>query len=248
MKYFISEPWFFIRELFISKKGVQEELNKIHKQGYVVFKNFLNKEKCSFLIEEFEKNISNPKVWKDAIGSDTRLHGIERKVSEFSTVFGDDKLIKIYNNYIHSSMKSMVLCNHIKPVESNLGSGGGWHRDSINRRQLKFILYLTDAKRENGCFQYMPKSHWLSNKYKINKVLGKGSGEYRYSEADISTLITSSREFNVIDIEGKAGDLIVVDTSGIHRGAPIVQGERYAATKYMWERKIPAGIQELIIE
>ena len=248
MKYFISEPWFILREFFVSNQGIKEELKEIHKNGYVVVENFIKEEMCSFLIEKFNEHKENPKAWKDAVGSDTRLHGIEKKVKEFAEIFETEKLNKIYKNYVHSSMESIILCNHIKPIENNIGSGGGWHRDSIHRRQLKFILYLTDAEVQNGCFQYIAKSHKVQNKYQINRTLKKRSGEYRYSEADIISITGNSEEFKITNISGKAGDLIIVDTSGIHRGAPIKKGERYAITKYMWEHNIPQSLKDLIIE
>lgn len=247
MKYFISEPWFLLRELFTSKKSVKTELQEIHNKGFVVKKNFISKEDCSLLIEEFNKHKGNIKAWRDSVGSDTRLHGIENKVKKFSDIFDNEELNGIYTSYINSSMKSMILCNHVKAVKNNIGSGGGWHRDSIHRRQLKFILYLTDATRENGCFQYIPQSHKTINKFRINKHLKKGYGEYRYTPDDIEKLLQST-EFENIDVVGNAGDLIIVDTSGIHRGSPIIRGERYAATKYMWERKIPQNVKQLIIE
>lgn len=246
MKYFISEPWFQLRETLISKKNISSELKAIHKNGFIVVKDFINKEKCDFLIKKFEENLSNKKVWKDDVNSDTRIYGIENIEKEFDTIFHREELNSIFRSFISSSMKSIILCNHIVPRKDNKGSGGGWHRDSIHRRQLKFILYLSDAKVENGCFQYMSGSHKVWKKFTMNKYLNKSYGAYRYSENEIEKLVKNG--YSVKNIEGQAGDLIIVDTSGIHRGHPITSGERYAVTKYMWERRIPESIRKILVE
>lgn len=245
MKYFISEPWFAFRELFTNKNEIKNELKELHNNGFLIIKNFLSKEKCNSLITDFKKNLSNEKVWRDDVKSDTRIFGIEKKAPDFDEIFNTYKLKKIYNSYVSSTQKSIILCNHIIPKKENLGSGGGWHRDSMHRRQLKYIVYLNDAKIENGCFQYLPSSHKIIEKLKINLILSKPLGNYRYSQEDIDKLSKSG--YKISSLEGNAGDLIIVDTSGIHRGHPISKGERFATTKYMWERKVPSSISELLI-
>ncbi|MDA8958844.1 phytanoyl-CoA dioxygenase family protein [Akkermansiaceae bacterium] len=245
MKYFISEPWFILREYFSDKGKVSDELKDIHRQGFTIKRNFLDQDKCLSLIDEFKSNLSNEKVWRDVVQSDTRIFGIEKKSPSFGKIFDTLDLKNIYNCYISAAQESIVLCNHIIPKAENLGSGGGWHRDSMYRRQLKFIVYLNAAKTRNGCFQYIPKSHKVLEKYRINRALSKPLGDYRYTEGDIEKL--AKKNFEPVSLEGNAGDLLIVDTSGIHRGHPILEGERYAATKYMWERKVPKSIQDLLI-
>ena len=246
MKYFISEPWFIFRELFANKKNIKKELKDIHDNGFLIVRDYLKKDKCNSLINDFKENLSNEKVWRDDVQSDTRIFGIERKAPDFDEIFNTPELNQIYNSYISSTQKSIILCNHIIPKKENKGSGGGWHRDSMHRRQLKFIIYLNDTKTENGCFQYLPKSHKIIEKYRINRTLSKPLGSYRYSQDEIEKLSRSGYE--VSNLEGNAGDLLIVDTSGIHRGHPISKGERFATTKYMWETHVPSSVSELLID
>lgn len=246
MKYFLTEPWYKLRSIFTSKIDVLEILQKIESDGIFICRNYLDASKCDYLINTFNKNLNHKNIWRDELNSDTRMYGVERLDKSFDDIFDVAILNKTYNSYISNVMNSIILCNHVVPVGKNKGSGGGWHRDSINRRQLKFILYLTDSSEKTGCFQYIRKSHFLSEKYKINKKLGLKTDEYRYEDEQIDLLL-KERATDLISVEGKKGDLIIADTSGIHRGKPIEKEERYAVTKYMWDTSIPNHIKDLLV-
>ena len=87
MKYFISEPWFIFRELFANKKNIKKELKDIHDNGFLIVRDYLKKDKCNSLINDFKENLSNEKVWRDDVQSDTRIFGIERKAPDFDEIF-----------------------------------------------------------------------------------------------------------------------------------------------------------------
>ena len=53
---------------------------------------------------------------------------------------------------------------------------------------------------------------------------------------------------NVMQITGKAGDLIIVDTSGIHRGSPIKNGKRIALTNYLNHKPFSKGITDQLVK
>jgi hypothetical protein len=168
-------------------------------------------------------------------------------IPEIRNVFARPVLEGLYKKYVdRNQLNSFIMANRVTPKPGNLGSGGGWHRDSINRRQLKFIVYLSDVGSVNGNFQYMPKSHRVWDKLGQNRFLKKGLSEYRYSQENIDTLVKNGNR--VDELTGSQGTLIVADTSGIHRGKPIVEGVRYAMTNYMFDHKIPAHIENLLLK
>lgn len=71
-----------------------------------------------------------------------------------------------------------------------------FHRDTDDFKFLCFFLYLTDVNENNGPHVYCPKSH-------LNIPLQQPKS-----------------------ITGKAGTLIIADTFSMHKGNPLVSGER----------------------
>ena len=246
MKYLISEVKYLLNEGLTSLPQDLDGIYKtLKKDGYVAIPNFASEEDCEKLKQDFQENLDNEKVWRDANGSDQRIYGIEFLSEGFRKLFKQDFLDSIYAKYIdRSNFYHFLMANNVIYKEDNLGSGGGWHRDVMNRRQLKFILYLNNVSEENGCFQYLPGSHSISDKWKINRSLKKESSVVRYSEEDIAKL-----PYEVKDLAGAKGTLLIVDTSGVHRGKPITDagGERFAVTQYMSDVPFPSHVTRLLV-
>ena len=55
---------------------------------------------------------------------------------------------------------------------NNFGSGGGWHRDSINP-SFKSMLYLTDVNTGDGNLQIIQESNKFKNIIKLNSEIKK---------------------------------------------------------------------------
>jgi hypothetical protein len=127
---------------------------------------------------------------------------------------------------------SFIMVNHIAAARCLGGSGGGWHRDST-RCQYKAFVYLTDVERESqGAFCFIPASNsfpfWL-----VSMTYRLASGANRYSERVIEALsrIGVARAPVLL----KSGIPFFMNTSLIHRGLPISEGQRMMATVYMFE-------------
>ncbi|MHA7099867.1 phytanoyl-CoA dioxygenase family protein [Roseivirga pacifica] len=247
MKYFISEFKYVFNELLHNEEVQDEFYDDIKTNGYCVIKDFLTKDQCETYRQLIDDGIEKYESVADDEKSDYRIFGIDRLIPEIRNVFARPVLESLYKKYVdRNQLNSFIMANRVTPKPGNLGSGGGWHRDSINRRQLKFIVYLSDVGSVNGNFQYMPKSHRVWDKLGQNRSLKKGLSEYRYSQEDIDTLVKNGNR--VDELTGSQGTLIVADTSGIHRGKPIVEGVRYAMTNYMFDHKIPVHIENLLLK
>ena len=83
------------------------------------------------------------------------------------------------------------------------------------------------------------KSHFKSYKLKDLLFRFKQKNIRRYAEKNFK---------NVRQIIGKAGDLIIVDTSGIHRGSPIKNGERIALTNYLSHKPFSKGVTDQLVK
>jgi hypothetical protein len=128
---------------------------------------------------------------------------------------------------------SFIMVNLIDAVNAPTGSGGGWHRDSL-QSQYKAFAYLTNVfKPAQGAFCYLPGSNRsvIRGASALHRVL---SGGHRYRETTISRLVSLGLAQEIV--LQKAGTPFFLDTSLIHRGLPITEGRRLMATLYMYDR------------
>lgn len=245
-----SEALFAINEVLSwrIKLDYPDNYAELKRNGYTVIRSYCkDTAQLRLILEDFWKH---DKAWHDSSGSDTRIWGgFEKSHDCFEGLFVKDKsLLKFYQKYIsRNRLASVLMANKIVPTESNLGSGGTWHRDDRDGRQLKFILYLTDVSSENGNFRYIKRTHRLVNKLMVPFIVKSKMSKYRFDSHEINRMVKSG--FEIDDVTGRAGDLIIVDTSGIHRGSPIKTGVRIAITNYLWNRRaIPDKILSLLIK
>ncbi|MBF4984773.1 phytanoyl-CoA dioxygenase family protein, partial [Nonlabens mediterrranea] len=125
-----------------------------------------------------------------------------------------------------------ILLGWLKKGKGNLGSGGGWHRDSPISHQFKTILYLTDVDETNGPFQFIKGSQNWKNNLKVCKYLNLPLSNRRFKNEDIDSLISQNVIPPPTTFTSKKGGLIIADTRGLHRGKPLENGERKAITRY----------------
>jgi hypothetical protein len=92
-----------------------------------------------------------------------------------------------------------------------------WHFDRI--QSLKFWFYLTDTTKENGALEYCPGTHW-EGRYRAGFHLSQGC-----PVKNIPNDIDESLIRNPVTIEAKAGDLIIFDADGFHRGGIVQPGK-----------------------
>ena len=215
-------------------------IDQLKKNGYVVLKNFIKKENCKKIIEVIDKFIiENPKlIWNDENESDTRIYGAENISDEFFSLIRNlnDFTKKIGKIYLNQDIDLfMVMANKTKFKLNNLGSGGGWHKDSYSK-QFKSILYLKDVDKKNGPFQLIKKS---KNDLFIIRMFLKLKNKFpstRFTENDVNVLLNKNNKEHIIEFLEKAGTLILIDTSHIHRGKPLEEGIRYALTNYFYPK------------
>lgn len=228
---------------FINAKGTVKKnkdiMNELDANGYALLPNYLGKEICESLVNEMnqllleKKDLNN--YWTDYNGSDQRFYRIQEITEKFNFFLYDEVLSSFRNAYMGHQPNDKVdnlLVNKISYVENNLGSGGGWHRDSPHSNQFKAITYLKDVKATNGPFQYVKGSHKFTESLKLyfNKLIN--DSQYRFTDAELENIITQVGHDKLITFTCNAGDVILVDTKGLHRGKPIENDIRYAMTIY----------------
>jgi hypothetical protein len=241
------------KQLFILKLDLGE-LNALNDEGVATIPNFLTDEQCQEIMDSFDLAVTESpykdNFWKDPVGSDIRINGFEKIKPELLDFFTrNDHAQKLwsevekYASYTINVLKLFVMGNRVLYHVDSLGSGGGWHRDMYNKKQIKFIIYLNDVEEDAGAFQYIPGSHKPLTKLRAF-ILGRGEypGKTRYTDSEI-------QQGEIKTYTAKRGTLVVADTTGIHRGSPITNPEkkRYALTLYSFLGNIPPHIKKQLI-
>ncbi len=216
-----------------------EIINDLEKKGFSIVENYFSKEQCKELSSKIRLFIENnsTKIYEGKHSSDKRIFGAEYIDHQINEYYNSSDLIQIGNFYMKCELENlMTMANETTYKDNNLGSGEGWHRDSVNK-QFKSILYLEDVNTNNGPFQFLKNSNQILDILRDNSVLNKEIENTRYTDDEVKELLKHDPN-RLQTLNYKAGTLIIVDTSLIHRGAPIKSGTRYALTNYYYPKKI----------
>jgi hypothetical protein len=238
----------------IKRKGIgsigekSEALKRqIEDKGFAIVPGFLTSEECDSIKAVLDEVIeNNKKIWVDGVGSDHRIFFSNLASPMIEGYFNNNFIIEILSAYEKTKDYSgFTLANKLLFKENNPGSGGGWHRDFVKRKQTKALLYLNPVSDKTGPFQFLEGTHKFESIVKYQKEFHFKYNQNRFTDAEIEQVIKKYPEI-LFTVKGDAGTLILVDTRGIHRGKPIEEGVRYALTNYYWfNGSIPGHIKKL---
>lgn len=218
----------------LKKNNKNKILKALDDNGYYVVRNYFKEYECQKIIKEIDSFIKKypNQTYLNKLGYDRRIFGAQNINSKGIKKFYSSRFIKIIGSHFYfTSLKNlMTMANRTVFKKKNLGSGDGWHRDSVNK-QFKSILYLVDTNTKNGSFQIIKNSHKFFQIVRDNTVLNSKITNTRFIDNKINKL-----KKRIHSISGKAGTLIIVDTSLIHRGSPLKRGIRYALTNYYYPK------------
>jgi|AntRauTorckE5430_2_1112549.scaffolds.fasta_scaffold00740_4 hypothetical protein len=227
---------------------VEAVAKTLRETGYVLLEGYFSEEQCEMTRQEIDKILIDKKdfVQTDKHDSDHRLFGANNASKFLDDLFwSDDFLVSVRNCfYEHDNIVGSTMAARMDARIENLGSGGGWHRDMVFGRQVKSIAYFSDVTPENGPFQFLDNSHKDSSILETISRCDIAAFQNRFTAAEIDKIIQLGG-YDLLTFAGKAGTLMLVDTTSIHRGMPIQHGSRYALTNYWFEEKVPKHIDKL---
>lgn len=214
-----------------------DAISDLKRDGVHVIPGFFNSEQCALLRAEIDRLIEKyqDQLWTDELKSDRRIYGAEKVSEAFRDYFMNAAIREIILEFERGrSIQGFTMPAKLEYREGNLGSGQGWHRDSAHYSQTKSIIYLSNVSEENGPFEYILGSHkpwsfmrgWTEKYFRYD--------QFRYSEAEIEQYKKRFPQQECKRFPAAEGTLILADTRGLHRGHPIRQGTRYAATNYFF--------------
>ena len=208
-------------------------ISKLKKDGYVVIKDFIEKEQCKLLVSEMETKFKKFSQYIQHC-EDKRIHGYDM-LSKNANFFAKNDFINRIMNLYSPHTFGWVMSNIIEyKGAKSFGSGGGWHRDGY-LNELKALIYLSDCNENNGCFHCIKSSHRLVYKFFDSLRLKLDISKNRFESFDSKFKNILKKRYK--KITGKAGTLIIFDTSLLHSGSPIKSGKRYALTTYSFHKQ-----------
>ena len=219
---------------FLNEKE-QKLLFEIRQNGFVVISDFFDKKSCESCIEDMDWMFENKKEFvHQSDYADSRIFGAEELSENIMKFANNDLLNKLANAYnAVPTSNGFTLAGKIETTGHEYGSGGTWHRDSYFR-QFKSLLYLTNVNEENGPFQVVLGSHDAKKISSDSKSANLESMQCTFNQEAVEKILKDEPE-RLKTLTGKAGTLVLVDTSTIHRGLPLKNGIRYALTNYFFE-------------
>lgn len=223
----------FLADTYQLTMGCKGNYSQLKNDTALVYDKDIPKALCNKLISNIDRYIDGEdkaRLWTDDLASDNRIMAFENEFPHVTELLDIENEIKNIEKYLGLRINSWTLmANRILAIDGNTGSGGGAHRDSAFRHQVKVIWYLNKVSEDNGPFAYIPKTNFRNKK----DILHWG-----YSDRIISPLDNLS-----VVSQKEAGTKLVCDTKCVHLGKPLKKGSRYAVTLYTFSSK--NGVNEL---
>lgn len=222
-----------LRQLFPDSPRL---LNCLRSLGVVAVPGYWSAGKCEAARAEIDRLAKDypDVVQRNSGGADKRMFGVESVSAQIAEFHDDPFLMAIGERLGGTSLYNFAtLGARIDATVENNGSGDGWHRDAHDF-QFKAILYLSDVEPDGGPFEYISGSQ-----KKWRAALDTTVGDFaaapntRYDPALVTRLLSRYRR-TPEQFLGRAGTLLLVNTSGIHRGRPLRTGSRFALTNYYY--------------
>lgn len=226
--------YFKKNNIFINK--YIKNFEELKKKGITIIKDYYSKDECDYIVKEILNTFSANKSKVTVTESlDHRLWWFEKYSARANDFLNDKYLKQLIKKYENNDeiFQSTTLAGNIKYKKDGKGSGSGWHRDRTfyKYRYSKAMIYLNDVDLNNGPFQYLEESHKVKNIIRFNYFLKKKYSEKWFNNDEIE-FISKKINLNISTVEAKAGDLIIFDGTGVHRGKPLMSGERFSLTNY----------------
>ncbi len=206
-----------------------EALKHLENTGFFIVRNYLKETECQEIIDEITLKINS---FSRGDGMDFRHPNFENESSLTKHFLMNKELQNICDSYMQSPLikkrcQAGLVEHH---TNTSISSGGGWHVDKRSK-QFKAILYLNTVDDSTGYFCIIPQT---SKKLDEFKTVPKFHGDTSMTRFETGELIEKGIFETRVKILGNPGDLILVDTSNIHRGEEIQKGKRYSLTNYYY--------------
>lgn len=165
---------------------------------------------------------------------DTRIFGFEEFIENNDAEYFFNQH-RLYCEHISIKLPTtmILMMNKTWNEPGAKGSGAGWHRDSGIETQHKTFFYLSDVTEQNGPFCIHDHSNYLVSMLDNPKTRLRGNFDFTFKTPDIIKKT----------VLGPRGTSFSCCTNFIHRGLPVIAGERYMLTVYAFNGDLPIHLQ-----
>lgn len=205
----------------------EEVVSTLRVHGVVVVRNYVSKEKLDGLMQEYFRAFSQPdpgiySLHKHPLNPDGKVaRAVTEKLTteKFSItreIFLSKQFQEIAKRYFDPytfDLNDEIFFTNEFPCESEILP---WHFD--RNQSLKFWIYMTDTSVDNGAFHYCPGSH-IEGHLRANYNLLRG-----VPQKAIPNDLPLDEIRNAMPITGNAGDLVIFDADGFHKGGVVKPG------------------------
>lgn len=140
----------------------------------------------------------------------------ESKLPKIKELFSSDfmdQILKAYYDPFPSVLNDDIFFTHELPCDEPILP---WHYDRV--QSLKFFFYLKETTTNDGAFEFAPGTH-REGHYRANYYMSIG-----VDRESLPNDIPEDELINPLPITGSAGDLIIFDPGGFHRGGVVGEG------------------------
>lgn len=219
--------------------NIEEAKKSLQEDGCYLIENAFEKSFCDRVISFIENHKADEKTEYLYQGTEVRIWDSQRRDPELGSYFDfSNRLVQPFLENGAAPSTLLAIRNHALGSHQRDLALGRWHIDSF-REQIKLFLFLNDTRVESGAFEFIPKTHHPIFKWKMictghyfrprDFISGKRAYQ-RFDESFMEEMF--AKGYCPKPVICRAGTLMIVNTSAIHRARPCYEGSRYALTTY----------------
>ncbi len=200
-----------------------EERCLFHEDGYVIKRNFFNKEETDLLyqLSTDDTVIGNSMDFNDQAGNRTRLTlWFTPGDDSFGLMSRSERMVKAVEALLGDKGEVCHFHSKVMQKEPKVGGAWEWHQDYgywykngflYPEAMVSVMVALTEATVDNGCLQVLKGSH------KMQRFEHNFAGEQQ--GADIDFVNAAEKVCGLVYVELQPGDVLFFHSNILHRSA-----------------------------
>jgi hypothetical protein len=230
--------------------GVQKVMHNLYEDGFHRFDTLLSEEACQDIMNFALTTPCKPRVASFANEIVYDRNNFVANIYDFSPqsllenasiqrIITDESILSVARQFLGPAVRlqnvSMWWSNSKFANVSKDTAAQMYHVDMDTIKWLNFFFYLVDVDSTNGPHVYIRRSHRQAPRSVYR--------DYRISDEEIAQTF---RPEDIIELTGKKGTILAVDTLGLHKGKALEQGERLMLTVRFAVNNFGAGVPSKI--